>query len=96
MTKDYQQLWEDVTTTTDEAQTVWALAKILADSEGRGFISRLDNEDAGSCIEILDNVSRDLHFPLLPPPQTVSSGYCWAQSRTSRQADILPHTEETY
>ena len=57
MTRDYQQLWGGVTTTTDEVQTVRALAKILADKEGRVFISCLDSKDAGSCIEILDNVS---------------------------------------
>jgi len=31
MTKDYEQLWNGVTRTTDEAQAVLALAEILAD-----------------------------------------------------------------
>ena len=95
MIKDYQQLWGGVTTTTDEAQAVLALAGILADKEGRDFISHLDSKTAEPCVEILDNVSRGLYFHPSPPPQTVLSGYYRAQPQTGREAGILPHIEET-
>ena len=64
MVKDYRRLWKDVTNTIDEARAVRTLADILADKEGRTFISRLEHKDAELCIEILDRVSHDLH--LLP------------------------------
>jgi len=96
MATDYQQLWGRVTTTTSEAQNVRALAGIVADKEGRVFISRLDSKEAVSCIDILDNVSRNLRFSLSPPPQALSSGHCRMQHRTSREAGILRHIEETY
>ncbi|KAF9785122.1 kinase-like domain-containing protein [Thelephora terrestris] len=54
MSKDYQQLWRDVTSASDEARAVRVLAEILADKEGRTFISTLEGEDAELCIEILD------------------------------------------
>ena len=73
MTRDYEQLWEGVTRITDEAQAVQALANILADKEGRAFVSRLGGKDAELCIEILDDVSHDLHFSL-SPPQTITLG----------------------
>ena len=76
MTKRYQQLWGGVTTTADETQTVRALAEILANREGRVFISCLNSQDVGLCIETLDNVSRNLHLLPSPPPQTVPSGHC--------------------
>jgi len=60
MAQDYQDLWTHVTNTDDEAQAAQILAKILADKEGRDFISRLDKENVESCIKILDNVSHDL------------------------------------
>jgi len=60
MAQDYQDLWTHVTNTADEAQAAQILAKILADKEGRDFISRLDKKNVESCIEILDNVSHDL------------------------------------
>ena len=62
MAKDYRRLWKDVTSTTDEAKAVRTLAMILADKEGRVFISRLERGDAELCIEILDHVSRYLHL----------------------------------
>jgi len=63
MTKDYDQLWKGVTLTTGEAQAVLALAEILADKEGRAFVSRLGGGDARLCIEILDDVSHDCIVP---------------------------------
>lgn len=57
MAKGYQQLWKDVTSATDEAKAVRTLAGILADKEGRTFISCLERGDAELCIEILDRVS---------------------------------------
>ena len=71
MSKDYQKLWKNVTT--DEAKAVRALAEILAEKEGRVFISRLDADAAELCVEILDHVSCDLHSSI-SSPQTVSSG----------------------
>ena len=61
MAKNYQGLWENVTSAGDEAKAVRTLAEILTDKEGRVFISRLERESAELCIEILDHVSRDLH-----------------------------------
>jgi hypothetical protein len=73
MAKDYQRLWRDITRTIDEGNTVQALAEILLDQEGRAFIAQLGRRDAELCIEILDYVSRDPCFPLLPS-QMVPSG----------------------
>ena len=56
MAKNYQRLWKEVTSTTDEAKAVRTLAEILAEKEGRTFISRLERRDAELCIEILDHV----------------------------------------
>ena len=81
MAKDYQRLWEDVTRAIDEANAVRTLAEILADEEGRTFVSRLERKDAELCIEILDHVSCDL-YPL--PSFTASDGLVRAlQSTTS-------------
>ena len=82
MAKDYQRLWEHVTSATDEAKAVRTLAEILADRDGGTFISRLERKHAELCIEILDHVSRDLH-PL--PSSVVSDGFIRAsQSTTSK------------
>ena len=63
MTKDYQQIWKDITNNpNDEAKAIRTLAEILTDKEGRDFISHLDRKDAELCIEILDQVSRDSYF----------------------------------
>ena len=64
MVRDYQRLWKDVTSTIDEVQAIRTLVGILADKEGRAFISRLEGKDAELCIGILDHVRRDLHSPL--------------------------------
>lgn len=74
MTKNYEELWKGVTDATSAAQAVRTLGEILADKEGRVFIARLGSKDAELCIEILDDVSHELCFPL-PPPQTVSAGH---------------------
>ena len=74
MTKNYQRLWKDVASTIDEAKAVRTLAEILADTEGRAFISRLERKHAELCIDILDRVSCVLHFPL-SPSLTISSGH---------------------
>ena len=62
MAKNYQQLWKDVASTSNEAKAVQTLAEILLDKEGRAFISNLER-DAELCIEILDRVSRH-SYPL--------------------------------
>jgi len=63
-TRDRQQLWKDVASKADEAEAVRSLAEILADKEGRAFISLLEHKDAELCVGILDHVSRELR--LLP------------------------------
>jgi len=73
MAKDYEQLWKTFAGETDKAQAVRSLVEILADKEGRTFISGLDSEGAGLCIETLGNVSRDLH--LLYSTSDNSPGY---------------------
>ena len=77
MAKDYQRLWKDVTSTHDEGQVIRTLAKILADREGRNFISNSLRKDAELCIELLDRVSRALH-------QHPFSAVLYASSRVSR------------
>ena len=64
MAKDYRKLWKRVIRATDEAEAAWPLAEILAEKEGRIFISRLDAKNAESCIRILDHVRRNPHLPI--------------------------------
>jgi hypothetical protein len=85
MTKDHQRLWEHVTNTTNESEAVRALAGILADREGRAFISRLERDEAELCIDILDHVSRD---PCLPLPFAFSDGDGFA--RVSQSTTLSP------
>ena len=59
MTKNYGQLWKNVTTASDDIEAVRNLAEILIDKEGRVFASNLGRSDAELCIEILDYVRRD-------------------------------------
>jgi len=95
MSKDNGKLWKRVTNTTDEGKAVRTLAEILADKEGRAFISRLGHEDAELCIEILDHVCCD---PYLLPSLVVSdslSGHRGAQSQHRRETGFLRHVEET-
>ncbi|KAF9789265.1 kinase-like domain-containing protein [Thelephora terrestris] len=54
MVKDFRRLWQDVTSATDEAGAVRALAEILTEKEGRSFISSLERSDAEFCFDILD------------------------------------------
>ena len=72
MAKDYQRLWAHITGTTDESRAVRTLVEILADREGRTFISRLERKEAELCIDILDHVSRDLD---LLPSFVLSGGF---------------------
>jgi len=57
-TKNYDQLWKGSASAVDKARAIQTLGEILADPEGRGFVSRLDSKNARLCIEILDQVSR--------------------------------------
>ena len=71
MTKDYPQLWKDVTSASDEGKAVRTLAEILVKREGRASTSNLGRGDAELCIEILEHVSLSLihdpiRFPLSP------------------------------
>ena len=76
MATDYEQLWKVVTDTTDDATSVPALAGVLADREGRGFVSRLGRKQAELCVAILDRVSHDPHsapfHPLRLPRQSIA------------------------
>ena len=78
-TKDCEQLWKSAASVVDEARAVQVLAEILADPEGRVFASHLDSKDAGLCIEILDQVSQDLH----PSPFTASENLVRASQDTT-------------
>ena len=60
--KDYQQLWKEVTSATEEAKSIRILATILADKEGGTFVTQLERKDIELCIEILDRVSPDPHL----------------------------------
>lgn len=94
MVRNYRQLWNDVASAANEAQAIQTLARILADKEGRFFITLLDGQDADSCTEILGNVSHDLHLPY-PLPSDGSSGHHIKRSYICREAYFLPHIEET-
>jgi len=74
MTKDYQQLWEDVTNATNEATAVQTLAEIVVDSDGRAFTLGLESEDVAMCIETLDHVGCSRGLPP-SPPHAVSLGH---------------------
>ena len=87
MAQDYQQLWKDVAGVVDEAKAVQTLAEILADKEGRVFISRLEREDAELCIDILDHVSRSRSTFI---PFAVSEGIVRVSRNTSSKP---PKTE---
>jgi len=63
MGKNYQWLWEQVTSGIDEAKSVRTLAEIVVNKEGRAFVSRLGRKDAELCIEILDHVGRPSNPP---------------------------------
>jgi len=63
MAKNYQQLWKDAASTSDEGKAVRTLSQIVLDKDGRTFVSNLERNDAELCIEILDRVSHD-PYPL--------------------------------
>ena len=58
MAEHFQQLWDDVKNTNDEAKAVRALAEITTEKAGRVFVSQFDREDAEHCIDVLGRVSR--------------------------------------
>jgi len=95
MSKDYGRLWKNVTGTIDEGKAVRTLAEILADKEGRAFISLLGHEDAELCVEILDHVCCDLY--LLPSFIVLDSfsGHRSAQTQHRRETGFFRHAEET-
>jgi len=64
MTKEPRRLWEEVASIADEAGAVRALCEILADKDGRCFVSHLERKEAELCIEVLDRVSRGLYLTL--------------------------------
>jgi len=84
MSKNYRQLWNDIIDANSETKAVRTLAEILADKEGRTFISHLGREDAKLCIEILDRVRRDLH--LLPSAVVSGSLTRASESTTSKSS----------
>ena len=82
MANNYQKLWMDAINAKGEAKAVQILAEILADKEGRNFVSNLGPKDAEFCIELLDRVSRGL---FLFSPFIISDGFTRAsQSTTSK------------
>ena len=60
MATNYNKLWKKAHTGSDEAESVWTLAKTLSSKDGRTFILDLEPSDAELCLEILDHVSSDL------------------------------------
>ena len=63
MSEDHhRQLLTQAIDANDKAESVGILARILADKGGRDYILRANRQDAESCIEILDYVSRGLHL----------------------------------
>ena len=94
MVNGYQQLWKGIASGTNEAEAVSVLAKVLADEEGRGFISLLERKEAELCIGILDRVSRKLRFPLFAV-QMVSPEHHRSQPQTRREKYFPHHVEET-
>jgi len=94
MANDYQRLWEVATNATDPALAIRSLAEILADKDGRAFVSRLDSGDAELCVEILADVSHDPHPPY-SQPQTVSLGHPRTYPQTRRETSFLRPAEET-
>ena len=96
MAKNYPQLWKDITTsrTIYEVKAVRTLARILADNEGRVFISSLKRKDAELCIEVLDHVSRDL-YTSSSPPQMALSGHRRRRAQIRREEHFFRHTEKT-
>ena len=82
MAKNYQQLWQDVASTSDEGKAVRTLAEIVLDKPGRAFISNFERDDAELCIEILDRVSRELY---LLPSFAVSDGFFRASQDTTSE-----------
>lgn len=94
MVKDYRQLWDGALNATAEAESVSTVLEILADKEGRTFISSLDSKYAELCIEYLDQVSSNLQLPF-PPPQATSSGSRTAQPQNRREAQFIRRIEET-
>ena len=62
-----------VTNAIDEVQAIQTLAEILTDMDGKAFIARLDSKDADLCVDILGNVSSDIHL-LCSQPHPVHQG----------------------
>jgi len=56
MTEYYPQIWTGIANETEEMQAIQALAGVVAEKDGRVFISRLDGKDAVSCVRILYQV----------------------------------------
>jgi len=80
MVQNYQQLWKEIAEADSGTKAVRTLAEILADKEGRTFISHLERNDAELCIEVLDRVSRDVH---LFPSFVISDGLVRVSSTTT-------------
>jgi len=85
-TKDYRRLWNGIAGATDKARS---LAEILADKEGRAFISRLDERDAELCIEILGDVSYSLHLPFFLPQTSLQCIAVHNLKPAERQASFV-------
>jgi len=50
MAKNYQQLWRDVASTSNEGKAVRTLAEIVLDKPGRAFILELERNGAELCM----------------------------------------------
>ena len=92
----FRQLWKDVTHSIGKDLAVWALAKILAEEEGRAFVLGLDRKDAERCIDIMGHVSHDLCSRSSFWTQMGWPGHCRRQSQNHhRETRFLHHIEQT-
>ena len=88
MAKNFQKLWQDLTSLTDETMAIRALANILVDREGRAFVSSLDRTSAEYCIDILDRVSSDPR-PSPFPSSSFHQGIAEGNLRTTAEKQVF-------
>ena len=71
MIKDYQQLWKDVTNTTDEAEAIQILAEIVSNSDGRAFTGGSE----GTAFQYWKDAPRCLCFSMSEYPECTRKEY---------------------
>ena len=95
MVTDFNKLWKKARASTDEAESIRTLAKILSSKDSRAFILDLKPQDAEFCIEILDHVSPNPRLRyLMFAHRSNYSGPGREQGSRIRQTYVLWDTEE--